>query len=291
MAVALYAVAADGTIASTPLSTTNVDLVPSPTCSGTPLACSISFDAPIGTVTFGVTLYAQTGEGGAVLATFVPSAVHEFEILENATNVIGLSLDGVPASLAVSVNPATLTAGVASTATVTVVALDASNNTIIGTAPYASPIALIDDDPTGNTTLSPATVVSPQTTVSLVYAGAPLTGTSFAIGATYPGATPVVATTTEGVLNPNGVTAVPANVAFFSLAQPPQEVTYGEAAYSGTFTIDASSCAGIATITQASGAFYVAPIGVGGCTVSVTDNASHAATVTVGVTRTQVIGS
>jgi hypothetical protein len=291
MSLALYTVAADGTIASTPLSTTDVDLVPSSTCSGTPLACNIALDAPVGVVTFGVTLYAQTGETGAVLATFVPSAVHEFTILANGVNVIGISLDGVPAQLAVTVSPATLTAGTGSTATVTVVAKDASNNVIIGTDPYASPIQLTDGDPTGNTTLSPANVVSPATTASLVYAGGALTGSSFTIGATYPATVPVLGSTTVGVLNPNGVTAVPSTVSFVSAAQPPVEVTYGEAAYTGPLTVVPNGCSGIATITQSSGAFYVAAAGPGGCTVTVSDNANHTATVTIGVTETQVTGS
>ncbi len=291
MSVSLYTVAANGTIAAAPLSTTNLDLVPSAACSGTPLACSIGFAAPVGVVTFGATLYSQTGETGFVLATFAPSAVHEFTILENATNVIGLSLDGVPAQLAVSVSPATLTAGVASNATITVVAKDASNNVIIGTDAYASPIQLTDNDATGNTTLSPATVVSPVSTAALVYGGGALTGSSFTIGATYAAIPPVTASTTVGILNPNGVTAVPAAVDFVSLAQPPQEVTYGEAAYTGPFTVASSGCAGVATITPSTGAFYVAPAGPGSCTVTVSDNASHTATVTIGVTQTQVVGS
>jgi hypothetical protein len=291
VSVAIYTVAADGTIATTPSSTTNVDLVPSSICSGTPLACTIAIDAPVGTLTFGVTLYSQVAEGGSVLATFVPSAVHEFTIVQNTNNTIGISLDGVPATLSMSVNPAVLTAGAASTVTITVVAMDASNNVIIGTDPYAAPIQLTDNDPSGSTTLSSATITSPVSTVSLVYAGGPLNGSSFPLSASFPGTPPVVASASVGVLNTNGVTATPANVTFLSLAQAPQVVTYGEASYNGTFTVVSTSCAGIATVLNLSGTFRVTPLAAGSCTVTVNDNANHSTSVTIGVTQSTVIGS
>jgi len=291
MSVAIYTVAADGTIATTPVSTTNVDLVPSSICSGTPLACTIVIGAPVGTLTFGVTLYSHVAEGGSVLATFAPSAVHEFTIVQNTNNTIGISLDGVPATLSMSVSPAVLTAGTAATATITVVAMDASNNVIIGTDPYAAPIQLTDTDPSGSTTLSSATVLSPVSTVSLVYAGGPLNGSSFPLSASFPGTPPVLASTSVGVLNTNGITATPSAVAFLSLARAPQVVTYGEAAYNGTFTVASTSCAGIATVLDLSGTFRVTPLAAGSCTVMVNDNANHSASVSIGVTQTTVVGS
>jgi hypothetical protein len=291
MSVAIYTVAPDGTIASAPASTTNVDLVPSSICSGTPLACTIVLDAPVGTLTFGVTLYSQVAEGGSVLATFAPSAVHEFTIVQNTNNTIGISLDGVPATMRMSVSPAVVTAGTAATATITVVAMDASNNVIIGTDPYAAPIQLTDNDPSGSTTLSSATVLSPASTVSLVYAGGPLNGSSFLLNATFPGTPPVLASTSVGVLNTNGITATPSTVSFLALSQAPQVVTYGEAAYNGTFTVVSTSCAGIATVLNLTGTFRVTPLAAGSCTVTVSDNANHWTNVTIGVTQSTVIGS
>jgi hypothetical protein len=291
MSVAIYTVAADGTIAATPASMTNVDLVPSSLCSGTPLACTIVIDAPVGTLTFGVTLYSQVAEGGSVLATFVPSAVHEFTIVQNTNNTIGISLDGVPATLSMSVSPAVLTAGTAATATITIVAMDASNNVIIGTDPYAAPIQLTDNDPSGSTTLSSATVLSPVSTVSLVYAGGPLNGSSFPLSASFPGTPPVLASTSVGVLNTNGITATPSTVAFLSLAQAPQVVTYGEASYNGTFTVVSTSCAGIATVLNLTGTFRVTPLAAGSCTVTINDNANHSTSVPIGVTQSTVVGS
>jgi len=291
MSIAIFTVAADGTIATAPASTTNVDLVPSPICSGTPLACDIVIDAPTGTLTFGVTLYSQVAEGGSVLATFAPSAVHEFTILQNTNNIIGISLDGVPATLSMSVSPAVLTAGTVSTATITIVARDASNNVIIGTDPYAAPIQLTDNDPSGSTSLSSPTVLSPVSTVSLVYAGGPLNGSSFQLNASSPGTPPVLVSAGVGILNTSGVTATPSNVTFLALAQAPQVVTYGEASYNGGFTVVATSCAGIATVLNLTGTFRVTPLAAGSCSVTVSDNASHSTNVPIGITQTTLVGN
>ena len=291
MAVSIYTVATNGTIASAPISTTDVDLVPSSICSGTPLACTIALYPPLGLLTFGVSLYSQIGEGGSVLATFVPSVQHEFNILQNTTNVIGISLDGVPASMIVTAVPTTLTAGTAANAVLSVVARDASGNVIVGTDPYAAPITLVDNDPTGNTSLPSTSITSPTSTATLVYGGGPLSGSSFTIAAQYP-ATPanVTANVQVGVLNTFGVTAVPATVSFLSSAQTPQDVTYGEASYAGTFTISDPGCASVATVLDLGGTLHITPLAAGGCTVTIADNASHAASVTIGVTQTQVVG-
>ena len=157
MAVAIYPVAADGTIATTPFSTTNVDLVPSAACGGVPLTCSIPVNAVPGTVTFPVSLYAQLGEQGESACTFAPTSQHEFTILNNATNASGSR------STAYRVarhrrRPSMFTAGDAATATVSVVAHDAAGYTIVGADPYASPIVLNDTDPSGTTTLGTTTL-------------------------------------------------------------------------------------------------------------------------------------
>jgi hypothetical protein len=269
LALAIYPVAPDGTIATTPSSTTNVDLVADTYCSGTPLACSIPIDAPVGIVTFGVSLYSQTGEGGSVLATFAPSAQNEFAIVLNTDNVIGISLDGIPAALT----------------------RDASNNVIVGSDPYANAIALVDNDPTGNTNLSSASVLSPVSTVTLDYAGGPLTGSAFTLAAQYPGTPAVTATTSVGILNTTGVTAVPATIAFASTAQAPQTVTYGEASYTGGFTIASSACSAVATVLNLGGTLRISPIAAGSCSVTISDNGGRSASVTIGVTQTIVVGN
>jgi hypothetical protein len=127
--------------------------------------------------------------------------------------------------------------------------------------------------------------------VSLVYAGGPLNGSSFLLNATFPGTPPVLASTSVGVLNTNGITATPSTVSFLALSQAPQVVTYGEAAYNGTFTVVSTSCAGIATVLNLTGTFRVTPLAAGSCTVTVSDNANHSTNVTIGVTQSTVIGS
>lgn len=291
LAVAIYPVAADGTIAAAPVSTSNVDLVPSPACQGVPLTCSIVVTAVPGTVTFSVSLYTQLGEQGGLLASFAPNAQHEFTILDNATNVIGISLNGVPAALSVTVDPPVFTAGAAATSTVSVVARDAAGYTIVGADPYAAPIVLRDADTSGTTTLGTTTLTGPTSSTTVHYNGGALGVTSFPLLASVP-STPLVTTTASiGIININGVTTSPASVMFLSLAQAPATVVYGEAAYNGGFTVAAASCSGTASVSDLGGSLRITPLHAGSCVVIVSDNASHSSTVSVGVTQTTVSGS
>ena len=285
--VDLYTVAPDGTFSNTPASITDADLTPSSNaCSGTPLACTITLAVPIGTVTVGAALYAGTHQTGAVLATFAPSSLHEFRVVPNATNTIGISLDGIPASLSVNVSPATVTAGTASTSVVTVTAHDAAANLILGTDPYASAVTLTNGDGSGHTSLSGTLITSPASSVNLVYNGLALSGGSFTIGASYPAQTPVSASATVGILSTNGVTAVPGTLAFLSTADTPQDVTYGEASYAGTFTISDASCSAVATVVDNIGTLHITPVGAGSCAITITDTAQRSATVNVTVNVT-----
>jgi hypothetical protein len=192
--------------------------------------------------------------------------------------------------LNVSSVPATFTAGTPATATITVVARDASGNIIVGADPYATAIALVDNDPTGNTSLSTSSVVSPASTVALTYGGGPLSGSSFDLAAQYPATPAVTANVSIGILNTTGVTAVPAVLAFLSPAQPPLDVAYGEASYTGGFTVNAASCSGIATVLDLGGTLHVTPTGAGSCSVTISDNGGRSTGVAIGVTQTLVVG-
>jgi len=65
-----------GVITGVPATTSNQDLTAtSPGCSGaSPNVCSITVTAPIGIDAFGMTLYAGTGETGAVLSQLDPTS-------------------------------------------------------------------------------------------------------------------------------------------------------------------------------------------------------------------------
>jgi hypothetical protein len=290
ISLALYTVSPTGAIASSALQTTDVDLTAtSPNCTtkNNVLTCAIPVAAPLGTITFGATLYAGTAETGAVLATFAPSPQHEFTIVQNTQNTIGISLSGVPASIALSTVPATVTAGTPATVVVSVLAKDAANNVIIGTAPYAQPIAVTNSDTSGTTSLSGTTITSPQTTLNLSYTGGALAGTSFNLVATYPvSPTPLSSTFGVGILSNGVVTVAPSTVAFLSLNDGPIDVSYGESNYAGTFSYAAPACSGVVTIASPPGTLHISPAGAGTCTITVSDSASHSASVSVTVNST-----
>lgn len=79
---------------------------------------------------------------------------------------------GKVASIALTVHAAYPAAGKAMTTSVKVTALDANGNPVVGT--YPKPIALADEDASGATKLSAASISSSSAHVTLAYDGAPL---------------------------------------------------------------------------------------------------------------------
>jgi hypothetical protein len=159
---------AAGTASPGPATTAN--LTPSsPNCttaSGN-LVCTIVVPAPVGTDTFAVTLYSGIGETGSILS----SATMLGTVADNAANTIPITLNGVVASITVSIPGGNdlIPGGYATTLPVVVTAQDASGATIVGPGSYANPIALANADTSGVTTLSTTTVSGPSTAVTLTY--------------------------------------------------------------------------------------------------------------------------
>ena len=87
------------------------------------------------------------------------------------------------------------------------------------------------------------------------------------------------------VLTPNALTFTATGSA------AAQTSTATEAGYGGTFSASTANCAGIASISPASGStFTVTPVAAGTCTFSIKDSILQAATLTITVTTTQVGG-
>ena len=115
----------------------------SPNCSSSPLVCTVLIpNIVIGNDTFSVTTYASTDGSGPALSTNSTNAT----ITANTTTDVSLTLQGVIASVVISV-PNQLTAGAsANVQLLAVTALDASGATIIGSDPYSNgPIVLTSD--------------------------------------------------------------------------------------------------------------------------------------------------
>jgi hypothetical protein len=134
------------------------------TGSGPTLACSGTLKAPVGETSFTVTTYAGPNATGAILSvgsfTLDVKAASNNATISNATS---LSIDGVPASLALTVTPAALTIGDEATVSANVTALDASGAIIIGPGQYTTAIALETITPVSQGAPDPVLVAAQST--------------------------------------------------------------------------------------------------------------------------------
>jgi hypothetical protein len=140
----------------------------SPSIGCTATACSGTVNAPVGSDTFAVVLYDGAGGTGNALSTGTATQT----IVADQANNVNLTFNGVVASLAVALG-ASGTAGTAATIALTVTALDADGNTIVGPGNYvnasgaAVTIALSDSDASGATTPSQTSFTAPAAGTTL----------------------------------------------------------------------------------------------------------------------------
>lgn len=144
-------------------------------------ACSALLTVPAGLITFVATLYDAPNAGGNVLA----QGKTQTTIVPGQTNRIQITFSGVIASIAVALGSGSVPAGAAVTIPLTVSAKDAAGYTIVGSVPYASPIALTTDGSAA--VLSASSVGAPDAAVTLRYDGSG-NGAVVHVGATAPGA-------------------------------------------------------------------------------------------------------
>ena len=135
-------------------------------------ASTIVIDAPVGTDTFVFQTYDQPNGQGNVLSR---ASVTKTVVIGTA-NTVAAVLDGVVASVAISLSNPAPNAGVPATVNVNVAARDADGNTIVGPGNYSVPIHLAINDSTASGTLSLSTnnLTSPATTATLTYNGGTL---------------------------------------------------------------------------------------------------------------------
>ena len=141
---------------------------------------TLTIDAPVGTDQFAFATYDDAAGQGNVLSRAAVTKA----IVDGTANVVSAVLEGVPASLAISLGTASPNAGTAATIPILVSAKDADGNTIIGSSDYTVPIALTINDPAGSGTLSlsKSSLSSPAATANLVYSGGTLTSASVSAG-------------------------------------------------------------------------------------------------------------
>lgn len=133
---------------------------------------TISIDAPVGTDLFAFQTYdAQNGQGNVLSRASVTKP-----IVVGTANTVTAVLNGVVASVSISLSNAAPNAGVPATVNVNVAAKDADGNAIVGPGDYSVPIRLTISDPTSSGTLSLSTATLPNaaTTATLTYNGGTL---------------------------------------------------------------------------------------------------------------------
>ena len=175
-------------IASTGGPTTIANLTPSsPGCvQNTNLVCTVPVAVLPGTVTFTVSSFDQLNATGNLLSTATVTTT----IVANQNNQVLITLNGVVASIDLVLAYPTPPEGTATTIPLTVNAMDADGNIIVGPGGYTGPITLSDSDTSGITTLSTSSVNDPSTQVTVAYTGAMLPSCAATFGASASGVAP-----------------------------------------------------------------------------------------------------
>jgi hypothetical protein len=169
---------------------------------GTSRTCSVTVAAPVGTDTFTEILYPSTNGTGTPLSQNQST----FTIVAGKANVVNMTLNGVVASIALSLDTPAPPLGKAATIPLHVTMNDASGATIIGSDPFVNAITLTDSDTSGATTLSRTQLASPADAAALTvtYTGATIASATFGASATGVAATAV----TPATLTPAAATAL-----------------------------------------------------------------------------------
>ena len=256
---------------------------------------------PPGTDTFTLVAYDEPNATGNVISAAMPT----YTIASGATNIESVTLDGVPASLALAVPSATAGTAFASPQSISVTAKDADGNTIMGS--YANAVTLNDADGSGATSLTtsggdnpPADqLLSSSDVATINYTGlaiAPALITADAKGATAsasfaPALQPVTITASDAQ-NPGfaGVDLYATSGTGSSATFTASEVGWTNSPYNRALVATAaSSCNSIATVAPASGTSFTATAAStpvpGTCTLTLSDGSGQSQTVTLAYTQ------
>jgi hypothetical protein len=118
--------------------------------------CTVTIAAPPGQVTY---QFDVLDANNNTLATSTAT----YTITPGTTPHLSTSVDGIVASVVVTTP--TLNAGTVFNGAITVQAFDAGGTLIVGSAPYANPFTLTDNDTTGATSITDGTQMGPTITV------------------------------------------------------------------------------------------------------------------------------
>jgi streptogramin lyase len=204
------------------------------------VTCKLAVSAPSGDDLFAIATYQSNNGTGAVLAS---TAIAANPATSGST--VALDLGGVPASL--SFSPAHLPLvdnETVQSIPVTLNVADASGATIVGSAPFQSPVSLqIQNDPAGALALSTSSVSAPGSVVTVTYNSLKALSDG-SIVATDNGMSPATLVAAPLVINPDPVTILD--------DASSQAVALSEGGFNGTFSGTLANTAD-ATLTMTAG--------------------------------------
>ena len=241
--------------------------------------CSVIAPAVAGSDVFLVSTYdaqqASTNPGSPT-GNLLSQATLTIGVTAGIANVDNtpLILSGVASSVDVGLSPSSVTKGTSTSVTVSVNVRDTDNNIIMGSYIDASgdplSIDLADSDTTGATTLSPASVTTSSTAVSLAYNGGNIASPSITPSVTGGSISGALTPATLAVGVPGPVSLSATSLTFNGTSQT-QSVTITDSGYSGSFTV--TGCTGPTVVsTSTSGTtFSVTSAMAGTCTLTVAD--------------------
>jgi outer membrane protein assembly factor BamB len=287
--VAVWAYAVGSPQPSTPTTVANVSSGSSicTTNSDGSRTCSIPISLAPGTYEITLSAYdtvPSNGEPqGNLLSTGTDNAA---QIVVDTTNTIALTLEGVPAKLALGPQLNAVATGQSQALTLYVNALDADGNVIISPGSFNAPINLTLSDAGSTLTLGTTQITAPSTTsISVTYTGQADTYATIAASAT--GA--------QGV----SIQFAPLNISPMTLSletTQQQTVTISDYNISGAMTAASSTCASVspASATPAhAGAtitFTVTGTSTGSCNIQFSANSGNISyTLPVSETGTDIV--
>ncbi len=129
--------------------------------------CTLSIPVPAGADTFLISTYDQQGGAGRLLSRTTIAQT----LPAGATTVVKAVLNGMAASLALSIGNAVATLHHTAAIPLTVTVRDADGNAIVGPGDFLYPVALKSSDTSGHWTLGAKSIAGPSGDVTLNYDG------------------------------------------------------------------------------------------------------------------------
>jgi outer membrane protein assembly factor BamB len=287
--VAIWAYAVGTTQPTQPTTTANVSSGSSICTSNSNGSRTCSIPITLAPANYEITLSAYDAvpvsgaPQGNLLSTGTANSV---QIVANTTNVIPLTLNGVPAKLALGPQLNAVATGQSQQLTLYVNALDADGNIIVAPGSFTAPINLTLSDTANTLSLGTSQITSPSTTsISLTYSGQADTKATITASAT--GAQSASIQFAPLNLSPSSASLAPAQQ---------QTVTISDYNISGAMSATSSTCASVtpASATPASAGatitFTVTASSVGSCTIQFSANSGDISyALPVSVTSTGIV--